>query len=84
MDKVLNVTRVRRRPRSCVDYKHHGAKIHLVARLSTDEPPFWLLSRTDYVKHDSGAPAAITWRLHSSLPGDLFAAFAAAVTEIGG
>jgi hypothetical protein len=31
------------------------------------------------VKHEGELPMAITWRLATPLPGDLFAAFAAAV-----
>jgi len=31
------------------------------------------------VKHESELPMAITWKLLHQLPGDLFAAFAAAV-----
>jgi hypothetical protein len=32
-----------------------------------------------YEKHEGEAPMAITWKLEHALPGDLFAAFAAAV-----
>lgn len=32
-----------------------------------------------YEKHEGELPMAVTWRLHHSLPGDLFASFAAAV-----
>ena len=32
-----------------------------------------------YLRHESEMPMAVTWRLHHSLPGDLFASFAAAV-----
>jgi hypothetical protein len=35
--------------------------------------------RDHCAKHESEMPMAITWRLQHSLPGDLFAAFAAAV-----
>jgi len=49
------------------------------ARLRSDERPFSFLGPADYVSHQSELPMAITWRLHNRLPGDLFAAFAAAV-----
>jgi hypothetical protein len=38
---------------------------------------FWVEQTT--LQHESELPMAITWRLQDSLPGDLFAAFAAAV-----
>jgi superfamily II DNA or RNA helicase/HKD family nuclease len=56
-----------------------GSSILLFARLNTVERAFWFLGPATYVKHESEMPMAITWRLHKSMPGDLFAAFAAAV-----
>ncbi len=63
-------------------YQHHGANgssIMLFTRRRSDERAFYFLGPATYVKHESEMPMAITWRLLHSLPGDLFAAFAAAV-----
>jgi superfamily II DNA or RNA helicase len=63
-------------------YQHHadqGTSVMLFARRRSDERAFYFLGPATYVKHESELPMAITWRLHHSLPGDLFAAFAAAV-----
>jgi hypothetical protein len=45
----------------------------------SDDRAFWFLGPATYVKHESELPMAVTWRLDHSLPGDLFAQFAAAV-----
>ena len=63
-------------------YQQHealGSSIMLFARLRSDDRAFWFLGPARYVKHESELPMAITWRLDHSLPGDLFAQFAAAV-----
>lgn len=60
-------------------HKQLGTQVHLFARLNSDDRAFWYLGPADYVKHESDAPMAITWRLHTPLPGDLFATFAVAV-----
>ena len=63
-------------------YQQHeelGASIMLFARLRSDDRAFWFLGPARYVKHESELPMAITWYLDHSLPGDLFAQFAAAV-----
>jgi hypothetical protein len=63
-------------------YQHHAAKgssVMLFARRRSDERAFYFLGPAAYVKHESEMPMAITWRLNHALPGDLFAAFAAAV-----
>jgi superfamily II DNA or RNA helicase/HKD family nuclease len=63
-------------------YQQHealGSSIMLFARLRSDDRAFWFLGPARYVKHESQLPMAITWRLDHSLPGDLFAQFAAAV-----
>jgi hypothetical protein len=44
-----------------------------------DDGAFCSLGPARYVNHESELPMAITWRLDYSLPGDLFAQFAAAV-----
>ena len=51
----------------------------LFARLRSDDRAFSFLGPAEYVSHESEQPMAITWRLVHRLPGDLFAAFAAAV-----
>jgi hypothetical protein len=63
-------------------YQQHvanGTSIMLFARGRTDERAFYFLGSAAYAKHESELPMAITWRLLYPLPGDLFAAFAAAV-----
>lgn len=63
-------------------YQQHvamGTKVMLFARNNVDERAFYFLGPATYVKHESELPMAITWRLEQPLPGDLFAAFAAAV-----
>lgn len=63
-------------------YQNHastGTSIMLFARRRSDERAFYFLGPAEYVKHESELPMAITWRLRHPLPGDLFAAFAAAV-----
>jgi hypothetical protein len=60
-------------------HRERGSSIMLFARLRTDDRAFWFLGPATYVRHESERPIAITWRLDVPLPGDLFAAFAAAV-----
>jgi Domain of unknown function (DUF3427) len=63
-------------------YQHHadrGTSVMLFARARSNERAFYFLGPATYVKHESELPMAIIWRLHYPLPGDLFAAFAAAV-----
>ena len=63
-------------------YQHHverGSDIILFARLHQNDRSFWCLGPATYVEHEGERPKAITWRLHTPLPGDLFAQFAAAV-----
>lgn len=63
-------------------YQSHaanGSHIMLFARERNDQRAFYFLGPAQYVKHESEQPMAITWRLRHTLPGDLFAAFAAAV-----
>ena len=56
-----------------------ASSVMLFARLRSDDRAFWFLGPADYVSHESELPMAVTWRLRHPLPGDLFAAFAAAV-----
>ena len=60
-------------------HAHSGSSVQLFARLRSDDRAFWFLGPAKYVKHESELPMAVTWRLEHSLPGDLFATFAAAV-----
>ena len=63
-------------------YIHHverGRSILLFARARTEDASFWFLGPATYVQHEGERPIAFTWRLETPLPGDLFAAFAAAV-----
>jgi len=63
-------------------YQKHvarGTHVMLFARLRTDSRAFWFLGPATYVSHESERPMAVTWRLEHPLPGDVFAAFAAAV-----
>lgn len=49
------------------------------ARHDSDERSFYCLGPATYVSHEGELPMSITWWLQHSLPGDLFASFAAAV-----
>ena len=63
-------------------YRRHAAEgraILLFTRLRADERAFWFLGRGTYRGHVGERPMAITWELQHPLPGDLYAAFAAAV-----
>lgn len=63
-------------------YQEHvarGSSVLLFARVNADDRAFYFLGPATYVKHEGELPMAITWRLRYALPGDLFAAFAAAV-----
>lgn len=63
-------------------YQQHeqlGSSVLLFARENVDERAFWFLGSATYVRHEGERPMAITWRLRHSLPGDLYASFAAAV-----
>ncbi len=63
-------------------YQQHarqGSHVMLFARPNTAERAFMFLGPADYVGHVAEQPMGITWRLWQPLPGDVFAAFAAAV-----
>jgi hypothetical protein len=63
-------------------YRNHeqeGRSILLFTRLRADERAFWFLGPATYRSHVGEKPMAITWELTQALPGDLYAAFAAAV-----
>jgi hypothetical protein len=63
-------------------YRNHegtGRSIMLFARHRADDRAFWFLGPATYRGHVGEKPMAITWELHTSLPGDLYQSFAAAV-----
>ncbi|MEU0553260.1 DUF3427 domain-containing protein [Dactylosporangium sp. NPDC006015] len=57
-----------------------GRSILLFARTRADDRAFWFLGPATYVQHEGDRPMAVTWKLETPLSGDLFAAFAAAVS----
>ncbi len=63
-------------------YRHHerdSRSIMLFTRLRADDRAFWFLGPATYRNHVGEKPMAITWELHTPLPGDLYQSFAAAV-----
>lgn len=60
-------------------HEREGSKVMLFARQRADDRAFYFLGPASYVSHESEMPMSVTWRLKVPLPGDLFAAFAAAV-----
>lgn len=65
-----------------IRYRTHeddGHAILLFARLHPDDRAFWFLGPATYRGHTGDRPMAVTWELAHPLPGDLYAAFAAAV-----
>jgi superfamily II DNA or RNA helicase len=60
-------------------HRESGTSVMLFARLRADDRAFSFLGPADYESHEGELPMSITWRLRHPLPGDLFAAFAAAV-----
>ena len=60
-------------------HAQRGSAIMLFARENTGERAYWFLGPATYVSHQSELPMAVTWKLKTSLPGDLFSKLAAAV-----
>ena len=63
-------------------YRNHereGRAILMFARLRAGHRAFWFLGPATYRGHVGEKPMAITWELQQPLPGDLYAAFAAAI-----
>ena len=63
-------------------YRNHerdGRSVLLFTRLHASDRAFWFLGPATYRGHTGEKPMAITWELAHPLPGDLYAAFAAAV-----
>ncbi len=61
------------------DHERDGRSILLFTRLRADDRAFWFLGPATYRGHVGEKPMAITWELHTPLPGDLYQSFAAAV-----
>jgi len=59
-----------------IQHERDGRSIMLFTRLRADDRAFWFLG---YRGHVGEKPMAITWELHTPLPGDLYQSFAAAV-----
>jgi hypothetical protein len=62
-------------------YRNHVALNHSIlmfARLNASDRSFWFLGPATYRQHVGERPMAVTWELLHPLPGDLYAAFAAA------
>ncbi len=61
-------------------YQQHatlGSQVLLFARRTHQMRAFWFLGPARYVSHEGQRPMAVTWRLTTALPGDLYAQFAA-------
>ena len=56
-----------------------GTSVMLFCRERVTENSFWFLGPATYVTHQGERPMAITWRLTTPLPGDLYTTLAAAV-----
>ena len=62
-----------------LNHERDGRSIMLFIRLRADDRAFWFLGPATYRGHVGEKPMAITWELHTPLPGDLYQSFAAAV-----
>ena len=61
-------------------YRNHvaeGSSIYIFARINNTDRAFWFLGPATYVSHEGSRPMAITWRLQTPLPADLYTEFAA-------
>jgi superfamily II DNA or RNA helicase len=65
--------------RRYVEHVQRGSDVFLFGRVRRSERAFWFLGPATYVEHTGERPMAVIWKLRHRLPGDLFAAFAAAV-----
>lgn len=65
--------------RRYINHASMGSSVLLFARPTVHDRAFWFLGPATYVSHESERPMAITWRLSTPLPEDLFGAMAAAV-----
>ena len=62
-----------------INHASMGSSVLLFARPTVHDRAFWFLGPATYVSHEGERPMAITWRLDTPLPEDLFGAMAAAV-----
>ncbi len=67
-----------------IDHQSQGVHNALFVRPTKKDDhgrtmPYFCAGLADYVEHRSDRPIQITWRLHHRLPGDIFAAYRAAV-----
>lgn len=60
-------------------HNDRGSGVMIFARLNEDDRSFFFLGAATYVSHQSDMPMQVTWQLRHTLPGDLYATFAAAV-----
>lgn len=61
------------------EHEKRGTDVLPFVRLTADDRAFWFLGQATYMDHSGERPMAITWRLQTPMPGDLYARFAAAV-----
>ena len=62
-----------------INQESRGTNVILFGRLRTDDRAFWCLGPASYASHSGERPIAFVWRLHRSLPAELYTHFAAAV-----
>jgi superfamily II DNA or RNA helicase len=62
-----------------INHTSSGSSVLLFARPTVHDRAFWFLGSAVYVAHEGERPMAITWRLATPLPEDLYGAMAAAV-----
>jgi superfamily II DNA or RNA helicase/HKD family nuclease len=65
-----------------IDRASHGSKVLIFTRDTADDEtgltvPYTCLGQVDYVQHAGEKPIAITWKLHRSMPADVYATAAA-------
>ena len=62
-----------------INHASMGTSVLFFARPTVHDRAFWFLGPATYVSHEGERPMAITWRLSTPLPEDLYGAMAAAV-----
>ena len=72
------------RCRSYVEHESRGDRVALFVRSAKRDSynrtaPYFSVGTASYVAHQSDRPVQITWKLHRRLPGEVFAAYRAAV-----
>lgn len=68
--------------RRYLDRASHGSKVLIFTRDTADDEtgltvPYTCLGQVDYVQHSGERPIAITWKLHRTMPADVYASAAA-------